>query len=218
MMRWAAVSFLVALIFGATVTYAAGQEIQDSVVVRVIERPEIVVMEGPSVAYRGDRLTYMARALDPDGNPTLAFLVWSVSDTSVAQIVSVTDSTATVEARSVGTFVVRVEVGPLDSLRVGYADPAGGMTWSAAIPVGGEVQACGLFYSGDQPWGFSSHEICYPAYAGTFGAPDAPAGPLYRLTVYGAREALSGGGLTLLAALIRSSPPVDRVALRRMLL
>jgi hypothetical protein len=132
--RWVVAAFLAAFAVGAMTAAAMGQEvIQDSVTVTVLERPEIVVLQGPDRAYRGDRLTYMARALDPDGNPTLAFLVWSVSDTSVAQIVSVTDSTATVEARAVGTFVVRVEVGPLDSLRVGFAGDDGTFAWEGEI-------------------------------------------------------------------------------------
>ena len=218
MMRWAAVSFLVALVLGATVTYAAGQEIQDSVVVTVIERPEIVVMEGPATAYRGDRLTYLARALDPDGNPTLAFLVWSVSDTLKARIVSLTDSTATVETLATGTFTVRVQVGPLDSLRVAMVDSLGALTWAGSVEKGESIQACALFYSGSVPWAYSAQEVCYPAYVARYGPTGAPAGPFYRLAVYGAHRAITDGNLTLLAALIRSSPPADRVALRRTVL
>lgn len=223
--------------------------IQDSVVVTVLERPVAVEMTGPSIAYRGDVLTYLARAVDADGEPTPAFLVWSISDTTVARLTAASDSTATVETLATGTFTVRVEVGPLDSLRIGMIDAAGAfvlpeddpenvlrLTISAdsveAVleqePDGALVltatphvthetrQFCALFFSGSEVWAFSPFE-CVDPWMARVGPYSPPAGPYYRLAVYGVRQASEevGGSLDLLAAMIRSSPSVERVALRR---
>ena len=213
--RWVAAAFLLAFLMGGFYAFLSGQEIRDSIEVTVLERPSAVTLAGPGMAYKGDRLTYMARVVDADGNPTLAFLVWSVSDTSKAQIVSLTDSTATVQVADTGSVTVRVRVGPLDSLRVGMVDSLGVFHWPSDDPdntlrlaVRETAQACALFFSGSVPWAFSSQEICYPAYRNRYGLTGAPAGPLERLAVYGHYRAPPGPGyLAQLADLIRASPP-----------
>jgi len=233
---WVFVAFVVAFLLGALAAALTAQEVvRDSVTVTVVERPVVVIMEGPQMAYRGDVLTYQAVALDQNGQPTPSFLVWSVSDTSKATLQVVSDSTARVTMRATGTFHIRVEVGPLDSLRVGMLDSLGVLKLpedypDRALPLRvvkdtatGEVvyreqrQLCALFFSGSEVWAWSPGDCIVP-WMTRVGAYNPPHGPLTPLTVYGLPRQLWPSGPMVLAyldRLIRAATPAARMTLGR---
>ena len=166
---------------------AGGQSIGDSITVEVYERPATVTVVGPSRVYKGDSLLYLARVLDANGAPTVAFLVWSVSDTARASIRPLSDSTALVVARKSGPLTVRARVGPLDSLSVGFIAPDGTVdmvgagTWYLG-PTGTEGQACAVLWSGGVMWGISP-PACLAPWVAEYGN-RAPYGAGDRLALY----------------------------------
>jgi hypothetical protein len=208
---------------------ARAQEITDSINVTVYERPYSMEIQGPTRVDRGDVLTYMARPRDQNGDPTVAFLIWEVSDTSVADIVSVTDSTAQVTTKKAGTFTVKVTIGPLDSLMVAYVPWMGNGYASNAVVasdfasntielrVGESGVACAVFFSGEVAWGFQAGP-CFNPTRLRWGSEDAPHGPLRPLSVYGATVPVTQPPLlpplTMLAQRILEAPPAWELEFR----
>jgi hypothetical protein len=134
---------------------AGAQEVRDSLLLTIYERPVSATVTGPSRVYKGDSIVYRARVVDAAGQPTVAFLVWSVSDTARAFIRPISDSTALVVARKSGPLKVTVKVGPLDSLVVGMIAQdgtvdlvgAGGVQWW----VSEQFARCGDYFTNVPP-------------------------------------------------------------------
>ncbi len=115
------------------------QTLVDSLNITILGNLAAIEIEGPRSGYAGDQLNLTFRALDPEGNKTLALFTWTVVDPTLASWTETSDSTGVLSLLRPGNVRVEVTAEEVTSVQAFIFNAVDGWSKSARLTAIDEV-------------------------------------------------------------------------------